>query len=142
MVNNTEIVVLVKINKMLKDNYGILFLFAILIIVFAYIFVYFLIEVIKVVIKFYKNRKIPKMEKTDDDDENYLFDPNDMIDPSMFIDKNKRDYLDNIENSSANYNSEKEQWIKNQFGNKVEIDKINDDILYRKHDNYIYDNND
>lgn len=139
MAKNFTLDNLMNINKMLYDNFILLLLFFILTIIFLLILTYFVIELTNTIISFYKHRKRKEnIISIDDDNENYnqsgTYD-----DPSMYIGKNKRNYMDKIEASSANYNKEKSQWIKKEWGDNQDLDKINDNILYKKHDNYTYE---
>lgn len=130
-----------KLNKMVYDNYILLMLFIILTIVYIFILGYFLWNIVDITKNFYKNKRERKEDTIlNNDNENYnMSDPSTDIDSSLFIGTNKRDYIDKVEAASINYNKEKSKWIQKEFGKNIDLDIINDDILYNEHDNYKYE---
>lgn len=129
------------LNKMIYDNYMLLLLYIVITVFCIFILGYFSWNIVDITRNFYKNKKRKDSDKiTNDDDENYnINDTFNDQDPSLFIGKNKRDHIDKVEAASLNYNKKKSQWIQKEYGENKDLDMINDDILYKEHDNYKYE---
>lgn len=122
--------------KMITDNYGLLFLLLILVVVLVFLLIYFISEMKTSLSLYWKSLPEGKLKSaTAQDDE-----IDDTINTKMAtnkFDQSTKDFYKSVEEKYNIYNKEKTNYIKTTY------EKDNDDIIDRKmlfpqYDNYDY----
>ncbi len=125
--------------KMIAENYGLLFLLLLLVTVLVFILIYFISEMKTSLSLYWKSlpegKKTPHSSAQDDELEDTV---NTKMADSKF-DKSTNDFYKSVEEKYNTYNKEKTEYIRTTY------EKDNDDIIDRKllfpqYDNYDYTN--
>jgi predicted membrane protein len=122
-----------KIDKIINNNYSVLGVFALLLVItiisFYYIFTLLYAE-LKSYFNFRKNKSLKQ-------DEEYYDDMVDMkYDVSNYYDNNKKQFIKNINKEYSVYNKDKSDYIRSNF-NKDNDDVVNGKtIFFKKYDDY------
>lgn len=145
------------IGNLIKDNYTILIIFIALSVLLGLVAYYF-VDHMRGVIRDYRlyNKKIelaplPTNNQYDIEADNERYDKDDAKErgdvglyniqfrdePMDYLDKGKKDFLEDVKNQYSNYNILKSQYIKNTY-RKSNDDIINEDIMFSKYDDYKY----
>lgn len=127
------------LNRMIADNYTVIIISFITIILLIIIAKYFGKIFITTIITYRSNvnkfQEGIKQTSTINDDENY--DEDEQIDSSKYFDAGKLDFVQKMQNAYKDYNTKKSQYIQNTYSEQND-DVINKDTLYQKYDNYNY----
>lgn len=142
-----SVMLLKKIDSMISDNYTLLFVLVVVLVIVGLALSYFVNSLKNTITTYLKNRP-PKEESNgdnprvkDDDDNQYYDNPNDdpqYIDPNEFLPKEQRDYIKDVDTTFKEFNKLKTEYIKNTYEGRDNDDYIDQTILYDKHDNYTY----
>lgn len=128
------------INRMISDNYSLIFLFIFLSIIIALIFVYFAKE-LKNILKIYYDAQGGKKEAKEKPVDDELYDDED---PDPYIINQHMDiatdgFFKNVETKYTDYNTEKTNYIINNYKKETSDDVIDRNMLFSKNDDYTYD---
>lgn len=122
-----------KIDKIINNNYSVLAVFALLLVItiisFYYIFTLLYAE-LKAYFGFRKKKSLKQ-------DEEYYDDMIDMkYDVTNYYDNNKKQFIKNINKEYSTYNNDKSNYIRSNY-NKDNDDIVNGKtILFKKYDDY------
>lgn len=136
---------------MIGDNYTLIAISLTITIILLISLIYFINSLIKT-IKNYRKTKIDFSKAESSSLKNNPFDPNNddekyystskdspnYIDPTEFLDKDKKEFISKIDNVFKEYNTEKNKYISNNFEGRDNDDIIDQRVLYDDHDNYSY----
>ena len=133
------------ITKMLKDNYTLLIIFAILFLILVGILLYFGQQCMDAY-KMYKQSSGGSSPSTNVDSEVYPIDPADptsdpldslagVTDPNKYKDAEEQKFYKDVDTIYKDYNKEKTSYIKSTY-NRDNDDEINEKMIYSKYDSY------
>lgn len=142
-----------RIENMLGDNYTMLGILALLVFVLILVLYYFSNSLRTTLVNYYRNKKNQDAQasSTSDvsqnvrdakaDDETYYDNVNDdpnKEDPTLYLDKNKRAFMEDVKATYGEYNTLKSEYIEGSYTGKSNDDVIDDKILYGGNDAYEY----
>jgi len=140
----TGIAQLRKIERMISDNYTIIFISFLLIVILIFILWYFSTQLHETLKIYYKaagkrNEDIVGKASTSynpDDAEDYDDEPT-YIDSTTHFDSGKAEFVKNMNDAYKEYNKEKADYIRTTYSIDND-DDINTSAMYSKHDDYEY----
>lgn len=135
------------INRMIGDNYIIIFISFITVIILLIIAKYFGKNLLDT-IKSYRNSFIKSQEgieigkkgkytNTKGMDDGEIYDDKQDIDSSQYFETGKLDFVKKMQTAYKDYNKLKSDYIQSTYS-KQNDDVINNDTLYKKYDDYSY----
>jgi cbb3-type cytochrome oxidase subunit 3 len=135
----TGVTQLKKIERMIGDNYTLVFFSFVLLIILFLIIWYFgsqLKENIDTYRKAYikLNDNVTKIEVAYDDSEIYNED-GEYVDTNKYFDKGKTDFVAKMKLAYKDYNKQKAEYIKNTYST-TDVDIIDTSAMYSKYDDY------
>lgn len=156
---NSEIL-LKKINTMLSDNYTLLFVLIIILIILGLTLAYFMGN-LKTTLRSWLNgrREVANVlatapppgasaytggDPTNPSDDNEVYGGVDvnasgpMVDPNDFMEPGKKTFVTDIKTTYNEYNTLKTQYIQNNYNGRENDDIVTDNVLYSDHDTYEY----
>lgn len=153
----SSVQVMKQLDSMIKSNITIIIILLIMLVAFIFGLYYFGSSLISTLSKYYTskaNNNTFNAESLRDkaaDNEEYPepSDPNNldveeddlrpMVDPSRFMPKAKRDFLNKLALENREYNNEKTEFVTRKLDYPENDDVIDDKILYKDYDNYQYE---
>jgi predicted PurR-regulated permease PerM len=142
-----SVMLLKKIDSMISDNYTLLFVLLVVLIIVGLALTYF-VNSISTTIKTYL-RNIPQKDDSgdnprikEDDDNTYFDNPKEdpqYVDPNEYMPKGQKDYIKDLDDSYKEFNKLKTDYLKNTYNGRENDDYIDKQVLYDDHDDYTYD---
>ena len=138
-----------KIDMMISDNYTLLVVLAILLVIIGLIISYFMDSLISHVKGFLKNKKEQGTTGTDnprysaDDDITYYDNPKEdpkYEDPVQYMPKGQYQYVKKLDKEYEEYNKLKSQYIATTYDGRTNDDLVDTQVIFKEHDDYDYDN--
>ena len=142
---------LFQIRKMIADNYFLLTTYVVLFIAIAIVLYYFGKHFLNLIIEYNQNK--PKAEKSAlaansgnvdmKEADNNIYDLETELppdNPQDFMDLPKRSFIKDLDTTFKDYN-EKVTDFMNSIGKDSNDNKINSEVLFSRHDDYSYDEN-
>lgn len=153
--SSTTLRVLQALNTMINNNIVICFILSIIVTVLLFGLYYFTTSLIKTLNNYYSHRTVVSNSNSDNvkdksaDNEIYpeTIDPNSpdddvdlssAIDPRTYMPKTKREFLTKLKSENMEYNQDKTEFMTRRLNYDVNDDIVDDNILYKEHDNYTY----
>ena len=145
-----SVVLLKKLDYMISDNYTLLFILVIIIVVLGLALTYFLRNLISTLQVYFKGKKEkeppigdnPRLGK----DDSYTYYPSSKEDPDrkddLKIPENKGKFVDELETRYKEVTSEQSTYIKAHYNGRENDDPITSVTLFQGHDKYRYDKDD
>jgi lipopolysaccharide export LptBFGC system permease protein LptF len=142
-----------RIENMLGDNYTMLGILALLICVLLLVLYYFANSLRTTLVNYYRNKKNQDAQASSTSDvsqnvrdtkadneiyyENVSDDPN-KEDPTLYLDKNKKAFVDEVTATYGEYNTLKTEYITGNYDGKENDDVIDSKIMFAGNDSYEY----
>ena len=141
--------------KIITDNYSVIFIYFVMIILLVLIAYYFFKNINKTVKSYRKNSAMMELAPAHDnnimdpaaDNEKYtkhdssknatLYALRTRDNPIDYINKDKKDFLSDVNSKYDEYNVAKSDYIKTTYARKSD-DVVDQDILFSRHDDYEY----
>ena len=150
-INSSEILIH-KINNMIADNYTLLFVLLVLIIIIGLALSYFITSLIKGLSSYFKAKQQYKFKEDIDNPRLREFDDNtfyedtkedpEFKDPTEYLDKNKKQVLKNMSNEYGEYNKLKSEYITSNYNGRQNDDVVDKTVMFKDYDNYKYNDDD
>lgn len=141
-----------KLESMISDNYTLLFIFVVVMIILGLVFIYFVNSIKKNLKTYFKDKKAIKTSSGENpriaSDDLYTYYDNPKDDPEPVEPKTKmpnktKEFVDKMESTYSEYNKLKSEYIKNTTMDRRKNDDIVDyQVLFKEHDNYKYEKDD
>jgi hypothetical protein len=153
----SSVVVMQKISSMISSNYTILMIMFVILGLLVFGLSYFGRSLLNTLTTYYQNRNAQQTttstgdslkDKAADNEEYPEDDTQDAeedidgkikVDPTKFMPKGKRDFLQNLELENKEYNEEKTKFLTRNMNYDTNDDVVDSQILYKDYDNYSYD---
>ncbi len=122
------------VGDMIKDNFMTLCLYLVIVILLGLMAIYFIFNMIK---KIQRWKVGVANYKVDDTKEDYPTNPKKyMEEPIYYYEDGKQKFVKEMKSAYNDYNKEKTQYIRKAF-NKENDDAVNEEVLFRKYDDYV-----
>ena len=143
-----SVMLLKKLDYMISDNYTLLFIFIVIMIILGMSFIYFF-KSLKQSLSTYLKDKVLSIETSGDNpristDDNYTYYENTKEDPVPVAPKESmptgtKEFLKTVDNVYKDYNLLKSEYIKKTYTHGKENDDVIDEkTLYKEYDDYKY----
>jgi lipopolysaccharide export LptBFGC system permease protein LptF len=149
-----SVLLLKKIESMISDNYTMLFILLVVLLIVGFALIYFVSSLGKTLQVWWKNKQEKQKALADtggasdnprspmDDDvtyyENPKDDPDSSTDPFTYAPKGQRDFDQDINATYQSYNEEKTQYIATTYNGKKNDDILDRSVMYKEYDDYSY----
>ena len=142
--------------KIITDNYSVIFVYFVIFILLILIAYYFFRNISRTFKSYRKNSAMMELAPAQDnnvndpaaDNERYtkhdtskdatLYALRSRDNPIDYINKGKKDFLDDVNTKYDEYNTAKSEYIKTTYARKSD-DVVDQDILFSRHDDYTYE---
>ena len=142
-----------KIDSMISDNYTLLFVLGVMLIVVGLALTYFITSFVANIKGYLKSKEeVVKASsggdnprEYQDDDHIYYENPKDdpqYEEPKEYMPVSQREYLNKVDKEYDEYNKLKTQYIASTYNGRKNDDIIDRNVLFKEYDNYGYDNTD
>jgi hypothetical protein len=127
-----------KIERMISDNYTIIVISFVTLILLFIIIKYFAKQIYNTIHRYRMSYGMDKKDKAVIVDDSEIYDEDDPpIDTTKYFDAGKTDFVKNLETAYKNYNKLKGEYIRTTY-NTDNDDTIDQKALYGKYDDYTY----
>ena len=142
--------------KIITDNYSVIFVYFVIFILLILIAYYFFRNISRTLKSYRKNAAMMELAPAQDnnvndpaaDNERYtkqdtskdatFYALRSRDNPIDYINKGKKDFLDDVNTKYDEYNTAKSEYIKTTYARKSD-DVVDQDILFSRHDDYTYE---
>lgn len=146
-----SMMLLKKLDSMIADNYTLLFVLVVIIVIIGLSMLYFINSLKTTLSVWWKNKSERAAGTLDslasdnprskgDDNNNYYIDPRDdpeSTDPFKYAPSSKLAYVKEMDAELSDYNQKKTEYIQEIF-NKSNDDKVDRSVMYKDYDDYKY----
>ena len=123
------------ISKLITQKYVIIAISFMTIAASLFIIVWFVTQIINSIHKW--RMGVRKYKAVSDFDEEYPDNPKAEMEPSInYYDEKKKDFVKNINTIYHDYNKEKTSYIIKNHNKATDMDKVDENVLFRKYDSY------
>ena len=136
-VDMDDLIVKGNIAKMLSDNYTLLGIFAVVSGILIIVLIYFIKDTKSSLTDYLKNKKLSAPPANADSEPQLTGEDIQETDPAKYQDFNKQKFMQDVNSTFKEYNTEKGMYVKANYG-KDNDDKIDSRIAYQRYDDYEY----
>ena len=143
-----SVMLLKKLDYMISDNYTLIFIFIIIMIILGMCFIYFFKSLKQNLSTYFKDKDKSKEPSGDNPrigtDDNYTYyestkDDPEPVEPKDMMPASTKDFIKNVDNVYKEYNDLKTEYIKKTYtSGKTNDDVIDIKTLYKEYDDYKY----
>lgn len=146
-----SVMLLKKLDSMISDNYTLIVIFFIVMIILGMAAIYFFRSLKANLGVYWKDKRKSKAPAGENpriaEDDKYIYydnvkDDPEPVQPRENMPVNTTEFVTNMEKTYEEYNKLKSEYIKNTTSSRDNDDLVDESVLYKKYDDYKYDKDD